>query len=201
LGILVNSEIESELHALYPDSPGIDEEKLIKKLRADITDEEIERNVTNCRNLTLNISDECNFRCKYCVYSGIYESTRSHSDKKMELSTAKKAVDLFLKTLGNKKRGVKYNKVYIGLYGGEALLEFGLIKDIVKYVKVKVAQKGLDKLYEVEFRLSTNGYLLNKRRSLISWSATILGSLSAWMVRKRSMINFALPPIWKNHGK
>jgi uncharacterized protein len=162
IGILVNSEIEDEFQTLIPNSLEIDEKKFIENLRAEITDEEIERNVNKCRNLTLNITEECNFKCKYCAYSGLYESNRVHNSKSMDLNTAKKAVDLFLKTLGNKHREVRYNTVYIGFYGGEALLEFNLIKNIVKYAKAKAAQNGLDKLYNIEFRLSTNGYLLNK---------------------------------------
>jgi len=163
LGILVNSEIDGEFQTLYSSSPGIDEKKLIESLRTDLTDEEIEKHICNCRNLILNITEDCNFRCKYCAFSGIYDNTRTHNSKKMELLTAKKAVDLFFKNPDNKNRLLKINSISIGFYGGEALLEFSLIKDIVKYARDKLAEKKLDNVFELQFRLSTNGYLLNNK--------------------------------------
>jgi uncharacterized protein len=83
LGILVNSEIESEFQDLYPNLQGSDEETLIGRLKDDLTDEEIERHICRNRNLILDITEECNFRCKYCAFSGIYESNRTHNPKKM----------------------------------------------------------------------------------------------------------------------
>ena len=65
--------------------------------------------------------------------------------------------------MSSKKRGIKYNTVYIGFYGGEPLLEFNLIKDTVNYAKEQAAKKSIDKFYDVKFRLTTNGYLLNKK--------------------------------------
>lgn len=164
LGILINSEIDDELKSLYPDSQQVDEETLIKRLRADITDEEIESHICSCRNLVLNVTDQCNFRCRYCAYSGIYDNVRTHSQKKMELSTAKKAVDLYIKNLKIKKRKIKINTISVGFYGGESLLEFSFIKDIVKYTKEKVSKNGIDKMFDLQFRVSTNGYLLYKKK-------------------------------------
>ena len=162
LGLLVNSEIENEFQSLYPDSQEINEEQLIERLRTDLTDEEIEQHICSSRNLVLNITENCNFRCKYCAYSGIYESNRIHNDRKMELSTSKKAVDLFFKNLANRKRKVKINSISVGFYGGEPLLEFSLIKDIYMYTKEKITKTEMDRLFDLQFRVSTNGYLLYK---------------------------------------
>ena len=185
----MNSEIVDEFQSLYPDLPGIDEEQIIKKLRKVPTDDEIEGHVFNSRNLILNITEQCNFRCKYCVYSGIYNSTRIHNPKVMEFSTAKKAVDLFLKNLETKKCMVKINSFSICFYGGEPLLEFSLIKDIVKYAKVEVTKKGLDKVYELKFRLSTNGYLLDKKE------------IVDFLVRNNTILNVSLDGPKEEHDK
>jgi uncharacterized protein len=166
LGILVNSEIDGEFQSLYPSSTEVNEQKLIESLRTDLSDEEIETHISNCRNLVLNITEDCNFRCKYCAYSGIYDNIRIHSPKKMDLITAKNAVDMFFRNLDNKNRRLKINSISIGFYGGEALLEFSLIKDIIEYARDRLAEKKLDNVFELQFHLSTNGYLLNNKEVL-----------------------------------
>jgi uncharacterized protein len=158
LGILINSEIANELQSLYPEE--FNEEELIEKLGTKITDEEIEEHICSTRNLTLNITEECNFRCKYCAFSGNYELARTHSSEKMTYQTATKAVNCFLNLINNNKGQTKNNSISIGFYGGEALLEFELIKKIVKYVREKTLELGMNDIYNIKFRISTNGYLL-----------------------------------------
>lgn len=42
--------------------------------------------------LVLQVTQKCNLRCSYCVYSGDYKN-RNHSQKEMSWETAKEAVD------------------------------------------------------------------------------------------------------------
>ena len=44
--------------------------------------------------LILQVTQNCNLRCKYCVYSGSYVN-RVHTNKRMNLETAKQAVDFY----------------------------------------------------------------------------------------------------------
>ena len=164
LGIVVNSEIEDEFLSLYPGE--IDEVKIIEKLQVELSDEEIEDQICSLRNITLNISEQCNFRCRYCSFSGIYEVGHIHNAKKMTLKTAQKAIDYLLNLAKNKKRNQKNNTLTVSNYGGEAILEFELIKDIVKYAREKLVEIELDKTYKFNFRLSTNGYLLDREEIL-----------------------------------
>lgn len=105
------------------------------------------------KQLILSITNECNFRCSYCVYSEEYTDSRNHSTEHMDFETAKKAVDWYFKYI---KLGKKYN-IYripvIGFYGGEPLLNFNLIKSIISYVHNKYS-------YETSFTVTTNGSLL-----------------------------------------
>lgn len=160
LGILINSEIDGEILSFYADQLEINEEEIVENLRAQLTDEEIEQKISRCRSLTLCVTDECNFRCTYCAFSGVYEYNRMHRVKSMSFDTAKKAVDLYFKTLIKKIRNVKYDSVYIGFYGGEALLEFDLVRDIIYYAKQKIIEDQINKQCDIVFRISTNGYLL-----------------------------------------
>jgi uncharacterized protein len=98
--------------------------------------------------LTLQVTQQCNLRCKYCAFSGIYEHNRIHSSSRMELDVAKKAIDFFLKRVRER------SDITIGFYGGEPLLEFDLIKQCVEYTKAQVEGK------RINFTLTTNGTLM-----------------------------------------
>ena len=99
--------------------------------------------------LILQVTQNCNLRCEYCLYSGGYK-TRKHQNKRMNLITAKAAIN-FLKSHSSEKR-----KVYIAFYGGEPLLEFELIQQCVCYAENIMPDK------EIEYSITTNGTLLNE---------------------------------------
>ena len=85
--------------------------------------------------MILEVTQTCNMRCKYCIYSEMYELSRNSSSKKMKWDIAKAAIDLYFNYL---KEGESYNpkrRATIGFYGGEPLLNFPLIKKCVEYTK------------------------------------------------------------------
>ncbi len=100
--------------------------------------------------LTLQVTQQCNLRCAYCAFSGIYEKNRTHSGKRMSLETAKKAIDFFL------DRSTEKPEITIGFYGGEPLLEFDLIQKTVTYAKSKTEGR------KIQFNMTTNGTLLSQ---------------------------------------
>lgn len=99
--------------------------------------------------MTLQLTQQCNFRCKYCVYSeDVNKRQRAHSDKTMSFETAKRAIDFLW------EHSVDSESVAIGLYGGEPLLQFPLVRQIVEYSKTRFSGKSL------YFSMTTNGSLL-----------------------------------------
>ena len=84
--------------------------------------------------LILQLTQNCNLRCKYCVYSGSYKN-RVHTNKRMTFEIAKEAIDYYY--LHSRAADV----VRIGLYGGEPLLEFDLIKKITEYCRKRIKNK------------------------------------------------------------
>lgn len=48
-----------------------------------------------CQHLMLQVTQQCNLRCEYCAYSGMYDN-RVHSNKRMDFKLAKKAIDFLL---------------------------------------------------------------------------------------------------------
>lgn len=97
--------------------------------------------------LILQLTQNCNLRCKYCVYSGSYHN-RTHTNKRMKWETAKEAIDFYY------AHSHMTDMVRIGLYGGEPLLEFELIKRIVEYSEKKFLGK------ELHINMTTNATLL-----------------------------------------
>lgn len=98
--------------------------------------------------LTLNATERCNLRCKYCTYSGTYYFERRHSARDMPRETAKKAIDYFYSHAQASK------EVYISFFGGEPLLNFDLVRRSVEYAR-KLANWP-----PIIFHVDTNGTTL-----------------------------------------
>lgn len=94
--------------------------------------------------LTLQVTQNCNLRCTYCSYSGMYNQ-RSHSNNIMSYDMMKKSVDFLI------KHSIHSKKVDLGFYGGEPLLAFDKIKKLIIYIKQKYPYK------ELTYSLTTNG--------------------------------------------
>lgn len=97
--------------------------------------------------LILQVTQNCNLRCKYCVYSGSYIN-RVHTNKRMNFNTAKQAVDFYYEHCKN------VDIASISFYGGEPLLEFELVKRVVEYCEKKFSGKQLN------LNMTTNATLL-----------------------------------------
>ena len=101
--------------------------------------------------IILQLTQRCNFRCKYCIYSeSTNKSQRTHSNLDMTFHTARKAVDFLW------ARSLDSEQVSIGFYGGEPLLAFPLIKKVVEYAKKVFKGKKLN------FNITTNGTLFTR---------------------------------------
>jgi uncharacterized protein len=161
LGILVNEELKEEYSHLTPHTQK--KEEAVKILEKEYTNTEIMENLANCSKLALVTTEACNFRCKYCSYSGKYQDERVHSDQKMSIDTARKAVNFLFNLVSGINRKNKMNILFIGFYGGESLLEFQLVKDTISYAETEALKRGLTKRFDIHFRLNTNGYLLSNR--------------------------------------
>lgn len=103
--------------------------------------------------LVIGITENCNMRCRYCVYGGHYIYERTHKNIKMDFSTIKRCIDYFydFPTVENQR--------IINFYGGEPFLAFEDIKRAVEYV----SDKGEEPLYYI----TTNGTLLSY--DIIKW--------------------------------
>ena len=104
----------------------------------------------NLEKVTLQLTQNCNFRCKYCNYTNNSGNQRHHSSKRMSEETARKAV-LFLRD-----HCIDTEEVFLGFYGGEPMLEFDLLKRMVLFAEEVLKGKRL--LYTI----TTNATLLTE---------------------------------------
>jgi len=124
-----------------------DHVKEIEHIYTEYTPHILERNLEK---VTLQLTQNCNFRCKYCNYTNNSGNQRHHSSKRMSEETARKAI-LFLRD-----HCVDTEEVFLGFYGGEPLLEFDLLKRMILFAEEVLKGKRL--LYT----LTTNTTLLTE---------------------------------------
>jgi uncharacterized protein len=127
----------------------------------DMNEKILKKKVAGLTMLTLEVTQQCNLRCKYCVYNDNYENNRPFSSKAMTWETAKKGIDYIFSLIQTRKK----KEFIIGFYGGEPLLNFPLIKKTVDYARKRF--EGWD----LSFNLTTNltnmnsdilGYLIDQ---------------------------------------
>lgn len=104
----------------------------------------------NLGKLTLQVTQSCNFKCRYCGYAGDSYLNRSHSNLSMTWETAKKSIDFFISHSGMSRI------VEIGFYGGEPFLELDLITKCIEYCEEKMAGKT------IRYFITTNATLINQ---------------------------------------
>lgn len=106
--------------------------------------------------LILVIAKDCNLRCKYCILGEHYNNNCSrYTSEKMNFKTAKKAIDYFIELNSKKMEHGFINTPTITFYGGEPLLNFELIEEVVDYCK--------SRKYSVNFGITTNGTLFTDK--------------------------------------
>ncbi|SES73665.1 uncharacterized protein SAMN05660297_00447 [Natronincola peptidivorans] len=110
--------------------------------------EAFKNRTTVVKALCLHIAHDCNIRCKYCFASqGNFQGERSL----MTSDVGKKAIDFLLLNSGNR------TNLEVDFFGGEPLMNFNVIKEIIDYSKEK--EKAYNK--NIRFTITTNGVALN----------------------------------------
>lgn len=100
-----------------------------------ITQEDIMHNLINLPQVVFEVTSSCNLRCEYCCYGSGYD-TFSHRHKgNLSIDKAKAMLD-FLSSLFKDEKNESQNIPFVvSFYGGEPLLNFHLIEQIVEYAK------------------------------------------------------------------
>lgn len=94
--------------------------------------------ITHC---SIFITGKCNLACNYCY--------RENRDRTMSLETGRKAIDFLLENCPN--------NLSINFFGGEPLVEFSFLKELVDYARESVQERNV----KLSFSINTNGTLID----------------------------------------
>lgn len=108
-------------------------------------------------NLVLNVTHDCNMRCTYC-YAG-HKAPRT-----MPESVGRKAIN---RAIASIESG---GTLDLGFFGGEPLIEAGLIDNLIAYASRKTKAAGL----KLALTMTTNGTIVTPR----AWSIMTLPNMN-----------------------
>ena len=98
--------------------------------------------------LCLHIAHVCNLNCSYCFASqGKYHGERAL----MSFEVGKRALDFLIENSGSRRN------LEVDFFGGEPLMNFGVVKELVAYARSVEKEKGKN----FRFTLTTNGVLID----------------------------------------
>ncbi len=99
--------------------------------------------------LCLHIAHTCNLNCSYCFASqGKYHGDRAV----MSFEVGKRALDFLVEHSGTRRN------LEVDFFGGEPLMNFQVVKDLVAYARSIEKEKGKN----FRFTLTTNGMLIDE---------------------------------------
>ena len=128
------------------------------------------QNRSKIKYLSLIMSEECPFRCTYCIHFANSKHYYS-KEKMMSYKVAKQSIDNYLRLLIENNE----NEFYINLGGGEPLLNYKTISMLLPYIK------KCEKKYAIKIKVSINSNLSLLTRGiakkLIAYNVEIAGSL------------------------
>ena len=105
--------------------------------------------------LCLHIAHTCNLNCSYCFASqGKYHGQRAV----MSYEVGKRALDFLIENSGTRRN------LEVDFFGGEPLMNFQVVKDLVAYARSIEKEKGKN----FRFTLTTNGVLVDD--DVIQWA-------------------------------
>ena len=139
---------EEELEAAYRNIWEMIETEHILQISPDLkfvkeTDETLRDLLRyDLQQVILELTEQCNMRCRYCIYNEHNEGYRNFSPKAMTWEVAKRAVEYARDNSGD--------KVAVSFYGGEPLVQFELMKKTIDYSRQIIKGK------ELTFSFSTN---------------------------------------------
>lgn len=131
--------------------------------------------------IVINVTEDCNLRCRYCFLSETYENTRNRTGDTMNEAVAFQALDFFFLKM---KKIAEYNPgkmCAVTFYGGEPLLNFSLIQKCIDYTKKNCPVSFI-------FNLTTNGILLK-------------GEIADYLVENQVFISVSLDGTKENHDR
>ena len=129
---------------------------LLMDNRGRITADTIRYNLTNLRQVTFEVTDDCNLKCKYCGYGEIYCGYDKRLSKYLNFKDVKPLVDYLIEIWMDSLPDSSTPITYFSFYGGEPLLNMPFIKQTIDYIEAS----GLNR--KILYSMTTNAVLLER---------------------------------------
>ncbi|MBT8723446.1 radical SAM peptide maturase [Bacteroides uniformis] len=129
-----------------------------------ISEKNIETSIRDVSQVVFEMTTACNLQCEYCCYSDGYTIFQKRQNGKLEFSTAKVVLDYLARIFKSKiQTGLCSEPFAISFYGGEPLMNFPIIKEIVEYAELLNFEGK-----EIVFTMTTNAVLIDKYADFLS---------------------------------
>lgn len=130
----------------------------------------VKRHLASTEQISFEVTDRCNLKCRYCGYGEFYYGYDQRSGKDFDIETAKRLIDYVFDLKESSLNRSIHRKIAISFYGGEPLLNMPFIEGVVEYVKNKKLTHN-----SLFFSMTTNGTLLNRHMDFLAENEFSLG--------------------------
>nr|WP_037372246.1 thioether cross-link-forming SCIFF peptide maturase [Anaerovorax odorimutans] len=152
VSLLKNKYNEQEILEAIEDIKYLIDNEMLYTDDSQVTMDMLEGRGAIIKAMCLHVAHDCNMNCKYCFGDkGAFEGIRSL----LPLETGKKAIDFLLTHSGTRRN------LELDFFGGEPLMNFEVVKELVKYGREAEKQYGKN----IRFTITTNGLLLDEDKS------------------------------------
>ena len=133
----------------------------------------IRKSIANSTHIVFEVTERCNLKCKYCGYGEYYTTYGTRATRDLNFTKAKLLLD-YLYQYWNSSDNLSYGKkITISFYGGEPLMNFALIQQIVEYSQQLKLTKN-----RFAYSMTTNGTLVDRYIDfLVKWNFSLFISL------------------------
>ena len=106
--------------------------------------------------LVFEVTDACNLKCEYCVFGELYSGFDERLSRNLSFENAKAVIDYLVVFWEKQTLTTVKPPLSIGFFGGEPLMNFPLIEQVVSYIK----SLGLSR--EISYSITSNCLLLDR---------------------------------------
>lgn len=117
-----------------------------------VTEEMLRNEGAVVKAMCLHVAHDCNMICTYCFGE---QGSFAGSKCLMSVEVGKKAIDYLLRNSGTRRN------LEIDFFGGEPLMNFGVVKELVAYGRQEEQKYGKN----IRFTITTNGLLLDSEKT------------------------------------
>lgn len=120
--------------------------------------DQIDYNIRFLRHVVLEVTERCNLRCKYCALSELYSIQQDRRSRDLPFAYVTNLLDFLFTFWEDDILKEIPTSTTISFYGGEPLLNFPLIEQVVHYIEKK--NDGVNR--DFSYSMTTNAILLPK---------------------------------------